>query len=165
MSLLFLTSGQQVFVDDEDYDAVCGFRWREMRLKPSNRPVVSALVKANKRKFDLLLHRLVAVRMDPEIVKRGFRVEPRDGDYFNCRRENLEIAIRKRLRPGPARRPGGSQHHPGGRIASDVDHLSPDVLLLWNPTKFKIYGQCKKHPGAASRGPGSAGREVGGDPG
>lgn len=162
MALLFLETGQQVYVDDEDYEACCAYKWRVWTLRPSGRLCIWAIAKINNRKFDLFLHRLIAVRMTPEAAKRGFKVHPRDGDYFNCRRENLEVAVHQKRRWGPVPKPGGSRTRRGTRNARDTTVIPDDLALLWNPVKHKV-GR-KKHARSASGSAGPASPEVGRDP-
>lgn len=96
MAVLFLEGGGLCHVSEEDREAVEGLKWRTWALKPSGNPAAWVRLQRRQRRFDLFLHRLIAVRAQPEIARRRFIVLPRDGDYLNCQRENLSVQVQKK---------------------------------------------------------------------
>lgn len=155
MALVFMEKGGICHVSDEDYEVASKFRWRKKSLMPSGRVTAWCAHQANGRRFDLFLHRLIAVRMDPKLGDRHeFRVEPIDGDFLNCRRENLEITIRRPKRPGPATRPGGTPLRETRRRRPKPYRDEGDLDRLWNPGKWlPTTRKFKSRPGSRSDGP------------
>lgn len=106
MPEVFLASGAQVTCSPEDYDLVTGASWRVWTLKGVPRAVREAMSK--RMRFRLHLHREVAFRIHPDLVREPARmsVRPLNGNFLDVRRENLEIAVKPRARGG-VRRPAG----------------------------------------------------------
>lgn len=127
MAVLMLERGGMCHVSEEDLEAAREIRWRLSELKPSGNPCAWTRLQQRGRRFDLFLHRRIAILMRPELAKRNFTVIPLDGDYLNCVRENLEIVVRKKP-PGPARKPGN-------RARSRFVHFTEDgeFVRLWRP--------------------------------
>lgn len=163
MALVFMERGGIVHVSDDDYEAASGFSWRVFRLKPSGREVAWVPHQANRRRFDLFLHRLIAVRIDPSLDHKKFTVRPRDGDYLNCRRENLEIVVQRTKRQGQAPKPGGHPVRGARRSRPRPYRNQGDLALLWNPGKH-LPTTRKIKPRRGEGGDGPAGGEVGVDP-
>lgn len=158
-----MEKGGIALVSDEDIEVAQGFPWREFRLKPSGRLTAWCPQQANGRRFDLFLHRLIAVRINPDLAKRKFAVTPASGDYFDCRRENLEIAIHKRKRQGLPPKPGGHPLPGTRRSRPKPCRADGDLALLWNPGKYlPTTRKLKSRRGAVGDGP--AGRALDGDP-
>ena len=139
MPIKVLSGGATIILDEEDFELVEANSWHVYRIRPSMKPAVARIQKRYGRMFRLHLHREIAARVNPSLVKQKFRVYPHNGDYLDCRRENLEIAVGKR-RPGRPRiepRPAGWERHPfkgmvwtqlpasqlwaGGVVLKDVD--------------------------------------------
>ena len=79
MKTIQLTQGLSVQVDSPDYDALSKFKWCAVRLGRRKQPYAARGV--NKRL--VLMHRVL---MNP---KQGQRVDHRNGDTLDNRRENL----------------------------------------------------------------------------
>lgn len=126
MAVLFLESGGMCHVSEEDLEYASRVAWSVWLLKPSGNPCAWTRLQRHGRRFDLFLHRLIAVRANPDLAKRNFTVTPVDGDYLNCERANLETSIRRK-KPGPARKPGSAR--------SRFLNFSPegDLADLWRP--------------------------------
>lgn len=143
---LFLDGGGVAYVDEEDEEECVLFRWRLWAMKPSGVECAHVRVFGNYRAFDLYLHRFVAIRMNPTLERKAWLVSPRDGDYLNCRRENLAIRLSSNRRQ--VAKPVGSWNNaerPASRAheSSKCEGLHPDVAKLWNPGKqFKVSAAC-----------------------
>lgn len=100
-----------MLVDDEDWDLVEDRGWCVWKLTPSGKPAASARQQRYGREFRLFLHREVALRKDPSLIGRKFRCTPINGDYLDCRRENLDVRAKKKTvgRPKIEPRPQGSR--------------------------------------------------------
>lgn len=96
-----LNSGASVLLDPEDADLADTYGWHIFKLVPSRAPAASTKQVRNGREFRIFLHREVALRMRPDAVGRRFRVTPANGDYLDCRRENLHVALAKKKRGRP----------------------------------------------------------------
>lgn len=115
-------------LDEDDLDVFGPYSWHIFTLRPTLRRTASRKEVRLGREFRILLHRAVAVRVWPDLIekKRRFRVTPKNGDYLDCRRENLEITVldaskrgRKALDPRPTgyRRVHYRSSHPRGGLA------------------------------------------------
>lgn len=96
-----------VLISSEDLELIDLGAWRVWVLDGAPRAVCD---KAAKRKrYRHHLHREVAFRMRPDLIKRAdcMRVVAVNGNYLDVRRENLEIVVKPRPRRGPAPRPKG----------------------------------------------------------
>lgn len=111
MPIKVLSSGAMVTVDAEDYDLVDGPSWHIYRIRPSMRTTVARTETRHGRMFRVYLHREIAIRMNPDLLRRKYRVLPINGDYLDCRRENLRFIVQKRTcgRLGTEPRPKGWQ--------------------------------------------------------
>lgn len=111
MPIKILATGASVIVDDEDWDLVTDRSWAAWKLCPSGAIVASAKEARFGREFRLMLHREVVLRARPELIGRYFRVTPLNGDYLDCRRENLDVRVKKKGvgRPKKEPRPQGSR--------------------------------------------------------
>jgi len=100
--------GHMITVDDEDLDLADGFGWRLWRRKERQQSFLVRDMQARKRRYRLLLHREVAFRMRPDLVKKAdlVKVTCLNGNYCDVRRDNIEITVRPRPR-GHVRRPRG----------------------------------------------------------
>jgi hypothetical protein len=127
MPFLILKSNLSVWLDDEDVELTEQHSWHLCKLQPSQKPSAAAQQKRYARMFRLMLHREVAFRMKPDLVKQSFRVFPRNGDYLDCRRGNLEIVLPKDRR-GKHRaidpRPVGWERYPP-KVLGDRPPASP----------------------------------------
>ena len=101
-----LRNGFMVVCSSEDYDLAADPSWRVWFLGDKPRAVKDVMAKG--QSFRLHLHREIAFRMRPDLVKTPHRmsVRPANGDFLDVRRENLEIAVKPRKRGG-VRRPAG----------------------------------------------------------
>lgn len=97
-----MDNGVAVTVDPEDVDLAEAHSWHAYHLRPSWRPAPCRKERRFNREFRVFLHREIAVRMRPDLIekKRKFAVTPLNGDYLDCRRENLAITIRAPHRVG-----------------------------------------------------------------
>lgn len=97
-----------ITIDDVDVDLLEGVRWHLWRRKERQQTIVVRDVMAAKRRYRLLLHREIAFRMRPDLLKNADRVAVAcaNGDYADVRRDNLEITLRAR-KHGFVRRPRG----------------------------------------------------------
>lgn len=130
----FLGCGTSVLLDAEDIAFADERSWCIFTLRPSMKKTASRKDVRFGREFRVLLHREIAVRMRPDLIelKRTFRVKARNGDYLDCRRENLEITVqmaskrgRKRFEPRPK---GALRKRYRGKITHrDLPQTSP----LW----------------------------------
>lgn len=111
MPEVYLPAGGMILFSEQDFDLVTESVWRVWVLKGQPRAVRDATSKC--RRFRLHLHREVAFRMRPDLVKTPGRmsVKPINGDFLDVRRENLEITARPRKRGG-SRRPAGHNAAP-----------------------------------------------------
>lgn len=103
MPIKILGCGASVILDDEDYELVTAHSWHVYAIRGRTtvrKPAVARLQMRYGRQARLHLHREVAIRADPSIIKKKFQVRARNGDYLDCRRENLEVRIQ---RQGPGR--------------------------------------------------------------
>lgn len=110
----YLASGAMIVCSEEDVEVVDGATWRVWVLKGKPRVVWDKMSRG--QRYRLHLHREVAFRMRPDLVKKADRVQviPRNDDFLDVRRENLEIICRPRKRAGPPKRPTGYRAK-GGR--------------------------------------------------
>lgn len=108
---VYLPAGAMVVCSPEDYDLVTSVTWRVWRLRGDPRAVRDSM--SRRSRFRLHLHREVAFRIHPELVKEPARmsVKPLNGNFLDVRRENLEIHVKPRTRGG-ARRPAGHRTRP-----------------------------------------------------
>lgn len=129
MPMVFLKCGTAVLVDEIDLDflTVPNRSWFIYTNQPSQKPSVAWGEKRHNRMFRLQLHREIAIRREPGLVGRKFRVLPANGDYLDCRRENLEIVLAKPRggRPPIDSRPIGWQRSPLKQPRYDVPAASP----------------------------------------
>lgn len=107
-----LNCGALIYFDEEDADLVDGRSWHVNKQFPTNSLRVAATERRYGRMYRVTLHREVALRIRPEILTRKlkFRAVPRNGDFLDCRRENIEIrqvAAHRRGRKGVDPRPQG----------------------------------------------------------
>lgn len=117
MPLKILACGASVLLDAEDFDLVDGRSWHIYPIKPKMTRAVARSDVRNNRIHRLMLHREIMFRIKPELIKKRCRVFAINGNYLDCRRVNLEVALarpkrgRKRdNRPtgwarGPSKRP------------------------------------------------------------
>lgn len=116
-----------IFLDTEDYDAV-GSGWFIYGLRVRNKPLRTQVVARTEtrlgRGFRLYLHREVAMRQDPGLIKKKFRVYPLNGNYLDCRRENLNVVVAKPRAGHPGIEPRGKgwfkRPFKGTRITPDA---------------------------------------------
>lgn len=129
MPMFFLKCGTSVLVDEEDLDFLLAPNrsWFIYTNRPSMKPSVAWGEKRHNRMFRLQLHREISIRRDPGLVGRKFRVLPANGDYLDCRRENLEVVVAKprRGRPRVDPRPIGWERAPVRKPRFDVPPASP----------------------------------------
>lgn len=157
MAMIFMQHGGVCHVSDEDHEAASRYKWRGWALHPSGRETAWFRHQSGHRRYDIFLHRLVAVRMDPNTASRRFTVYPIDGDYLNCRRDNLEIQLH-----------GKKAAHVKKRSRILFDRLPgrrtslPDDLAALRPA---IRKRRKVHHAGAGRADGPHGRAVDGNPG
>lgn len=131
MPMFFLKCGTAVLADEEDLELLSAPNrsWFIYRNQPSQKRSVAWGEKRHNRMFRIQLHREVAIRTQPELVGRKFRVLPRNGDFLDCRRENLEVVLAKprRGRPPVDPRPVGWLREPVRKPRFDV----PPASSLW----------------------------------
>lgn len=108
----FLSSGAMITFSIEDEDLLDQRTWRVWAASERDRRMVCADLKAEGRRYRLMLHREVAFRMMPELLKAPERlwVAPKNGNFLDVRRENLEITVRARKR--------GARRARGHRVAA-----------------------------------------------
>jgi hypothetical protein len=85
MKVLTLTHGQQVLLDDEDYEYISQWRWQ---LNNNGYPRRTAKLAGTPDKTQLL-HKVVATR-----VGLHGEVDHKDRNKLNCIRRNLRLATR-----------------------------------------------------------------------
>jgi len=109
MADLVLKCGRIVQLSEEDFAWATNIAWRSWRRTPGQEPwvVSDETSPVTGRKFRRRLLREVAVRVYPDLAKMADRVRvmPANGDYFDARRENLEIRVRPMRRGRPPRDP------------------------------------------------------------
>lgn len=131
MPTKFLNCGAAVLVDADDWELLEGVSWYIYRLRPSNKLEVVRRQRRFGREFRQHLHREVVLRMRPELIKKRFTCTPLNGDYTDCRRENLAVALQNVGRPGRPKiepRPQGHRYcdYTGrGGTAQHVGDTSP----------------------------------------
>jgi hypothetical protein len=91
-----LSCGALVFVDAEDWECTETRSWHVYELRPSRRPAVAASEQRHGRMYRVTLHREIALRRDPTLIKKRFRVYPENGSYLDCRRDNLRVVVQKK---------------------------------------------------------------------
>jgi hypothetical protein len=97
-----LGCGSSVILDAEDLLYVDRWSWHLFTLSPSMKTTASRKEVRFGREYRVMLHREIAVRMRPDLIekKRRFVVKPINGDYLDCRRENLNVVVRVASRRG-----------------------------------------------------------------
>ncbi len=135
MPIKILGSGASVIIDDEDVEVFEGRAWGLFTLSPSRKQCVCRKDVQHCREFRVLLHREVAIHMMPDLIpeRRRFTVRPKNGDYLDCRRENLEVRVIGRNRPGRKKidpRPCGSAIRSGFR-KSNSGRPGHEPSSLW----------------------------------
>lgn len=108
---LILSSGDIILVSPEDFDWASAATWRLWRARPFSTPIVVRDESRNGRSFRVILMREIAVRARPFLAKKvaRFTVRPKNGDYHDARRANLDVCLRalERGRPKKDPRPKG----------------------------------------------------------
>ena len=114
---MLLSRGYMVTIDDDDIDLVEGVSWHLWRRKERQQAILVRDIMAKKRRYRLLLHREIAFRMRPDLIRKAdlVSVAPANGNYLDVRRDNLEITVRPR-KHGIVRRPRG--HRVGAKASS-----------------------------------------------
>ena len=133
MPSMTLKCGRSVLIDPEDFDFVLTKTWRSW--DPRLRYLAPLCVHddyANGRKFRLRLHRVIAARMQPDLVPVMHRTKvfAKNGNYFDVRRENLEIVVRPQGRGKPKLDPRPRGYVAAKRASNAIDSESP----LWSAT-------------------------------
>lgn len=147
MPMFFLKCGAAVLADEEDLELLLSDKqtWFVYRIRPSMKLEVVRGEKRHNRMFRLHLHREIALRMRPELVGRSFRVLPNNGDYLDCRRENLEVVLAKprRGRPRVDPRPVGWERDPVRKPRVDLPPASPSWAggFTYKPINRDRYGE------------------------
>jgi hypothetical protein len=109
MPMLTTNRGRILQVSDEDYDWAAMRTWRAWApWKAEGVPGEIAVCDETSagRRFRLQLHREIAARMSRDVRNspRMWRVRPINGDFLDCRRENLELVRKaKSVRVGKPR--------------------------------------------------------------
>lgn len=130
MPVKLLNTGPLVYYDEEDADLLDSRSWHTQVHFPSGRPYVVASERRHNRTFKVKLSRMVALRMRPDLLTRKlrFKATPKNGDYLDCRRENIEIKIilaSRRGRKGLDPRAKGWQREPVKRPRLNQPEGSP----------------------------------------
>lgn len=107
MADYILNSGALVLIDPEDLELLGEGTWRSHFLEGKLHCVRDVMAKA--RQYRLHLHREVAFRQDPGLIRKADRlqVSPINGDFLDCRRDNLAIRVFPR-KAGAPKRPRGA---------------------------------------------------------
>lgn len=136
-----LSSGQTIKIDDADLDLLEGRSWRVWRSRKGSRAYLVADEQAMGRRFRLLLHRMVAARIEPRLftAPKRFRIYFSNNDPLDVRRTNIEISHTPRVgRPPRSATPTGSK-----RCARQRPVVAPPVppRTLWagwrNPSRSR----------------------------
>lgn len=103
-----LRCGAMVVLSEEDLELLDQKGWRIWNQAGRGEVRVVRDYQAKNRKYRYHLHKEVALRMNPSLLRKAhlLKVTPVNGDYLDCRRENLETVVRP-ARPGSPKRPGG----------------------------------------------------------
>lgn len=106
MKLIYLPTGEEIKVSDEDYDRVIQFPWS--RQNHDRARARMSKWRGGDGKF-VQLHRFI---MD---AKPGQIVDHIDGDPLNCQRENLQFITQSRnlMKSSLAKRTSGTYWHKG----------------------------------------------------
>lgn len=155
MPIKVLPGGASVVLDAEDFDLFDRHSWHVFTLRPSMRPSASRKEQRFGRVYRILLHREIAVRIDPDLIskKRKFRVLPKNGDYLDCRRVNLDVVVltpSKRGRRAVEPRPTGYRRC-GYKSSPERLSLSPASPLWAGGYEFRIFNHAYLGLGRRSR--------------
>ncbi len=117
MAELVLKCGRIVTLSDEDYGWAMSFtQWRAWRRYPGAEPIVVTDGPVEEgRRYRRRLLREIALRMMPKrgTINNRIEVTPKNGDNFDCTRENLHIMVAAHARRGPRKiKKGYVYHHP-----------------------------------------------------
>lgn len=82
-----LTGGGVAIVDDADYARVASYRWRLLRRRTARTQYAYRRPLVGGKRVMLYLHRFVL-----DIPHGGSRIDHRNGNGLDCRRENLRVA-------------------------------------------------------------------------
>lgn len=135
---LVLSGGEIVAISEEDYLWAKQITWWAWRDRPHKPAVAISRERRNGREFRLRLLREIAVRMRPEISYRAprMRVTPKNGDWFDARRENIQIKFRPipKGRPVKDLQPRGSAYYPiKSKRKVNGGRSNPNASRLWRP--------------------------------
>lgn len=108
---IMLASGALVVISTEDVEIMDQFTWRVWELNGTKKVVHDRIARG--RSYRMHLHREIAFRMDPKLLRIAYRVRVTaiNRDYQDVRRENLEITVRPQPKAGAPKRPRGYRDH------------------------------------------------------
>lgn len=90
MKLLKLPKNKFTMIDDEDYDLVSGYNWRQT-MEGYVTTHLSRLLDPNKKQKGILLHRLIMNVLDDKSIV----IDHKNGNILDNRRKNLRICSPK----------------------------------------------------------------------
>lgn len=83
---------QEIIVDDDDYEYLKQFKWVVLNGYTVTRDVTWK--GKNGKQTVASMHRMIAARMDAGVYEKGIIVKFKDGNRWNCQKDNLFVGRR-----------------------------------------------------------------------